>query len=144
MISMLDLRNLGANPNVMIAILTLVVIALYRSYRRPRTTKFRGPPSTSFLFGVTKDHFKSPDVGGMYANWEKTYGPVYEMPSGLGSTILIVQDPKAITDLFSKDTTTYHQSKFTKALFKNLLGVSSFDGSCKVILSRSFDGRSTV
>ena len=144
MVSILDLRDLGANTNVMIATLTLVVITLYRSYHRPRTTKFRGPPSTSSLFGVTKDHFYSPDVGRMYGNWEKTYGPVYEVPSGLGSTILIVQDPKAITDLFTKDTTTYHQSKLTKALIKIVFGVSSSDGSYKAILSRSFDGRLTM
>ena len=122
---------LGANPNVMIAILIAVVFAVYRSYpsRRPRTTKLRGPPSKGFLFGVIKDLFKSTDLGGMYGNWEKTYGPVYEIPSCLGSTTLVLQDPKAITDLFSKDTTTYHQHRFYKVLFKTIMMVSSFDGS---------------
>jgi hypothetical protein len=141
MISILNLRDLGAKPNMMIAILTLVVLAFYRSYRRPRTTKFRGPPSKSFLFGVTKDLFNSPDLGGIYESWEKTYGPVYEIPSSLGSTILVLQDPKAITDLFSKDTTTYHQHRFVKALFKSIMMVSFFDGSCKADLNSSFDGR---
>ena len=149
MISVLGPPNLRTNsymnPNVIIvAILTLVVLAIYRSYRRPRTTKLRGPPSKSFLFGVTKDLFNSCDLSGIYRNWERTYGPVYEMPSSLGSTILVLQDPKAITDLFSKDTTTYHQSRFSKALFKNVFMVSLFGGSCEAILSRSSDGRLTV
>ena len=124
---------LGANPNVMIVTLIVVVFAIYRSYpsRRPRTTKFRGPPNKGFLFGVTKDLFKSTDLGGMYGNWEKTYGPVYEIPSSLGSTILVLQDPKAVTHLFSGDATTYHQHKFYKVLFNTIMNVSSFDGSCQ-------------
>ena len=141
MASILDLRNISAK-NAMIPILTFVVLAvLYRTYRRPRTTKLRGPPSKGFLVGVMKDHFNSSDLGCMYGNWEKTYGPVYEIPSSLGSTILVLQDPKAITHLFSKDTTTYHQNKVSKALFKNHLKVSPFDGSFRAILSRSFDGK---
>ena len=138
MISILDPRDLLANPNVMIVILALVVLAIYRSYRRPRTTRLRGPPRKGFFFGVAEDIFNSLDLSGMYRNWEKTYGPVYEMPSSLGSTILVLQDPKAITDLFSKDTATYHQNKLAKAFFKNVFMVSLFDGTRKAIPSRSF------
>ena len=141
MISVLSSPDLRTHLNVIIvAILTLVVLAIYRSYRRPRTTKLRGPPSKSFFFGVTRDLFNSLDLSGMYGNWEKIYGSVYEMPSSLGSTILVLQDPKAITDLFSKDTTIYHQSRFVKAFLKNIMRVSFFDGSRESIPSRSFDG----
>jgi len=117
MIYILNSDDLGANPNVMIAIIISVALAflvLCRSYRRPRTTKFKGPPSTSFLFGVTMDLFGSPDLSSIYGNWEKTYGPVYETPSCLGSTMLVLQDPKANADLFSKDGTVYHQIRFLK------------------------------
>ena len=112
----------------LIILVALAFFVIYGSYGRRRTTKFRGPPSTSFFFGVAKDLFGSPDLNVMYGNWEKTYGPVYMIPSGLGSTILVLQDPKAINDLFSKDTTTYHQFKFTKVLFKSIMNVRSFDG----------------
>ena len=142
MISVLGSPDLRANPNVMIvAILTLVVLVIYRSYRRPRTTKLRGPPSKSFLFGVTKDLFNSLDLSGMYGGWEKIYGPVYEIPSILGSAVLVLHDPKAITDLFSKDTTTYHQSRLSKAVFKNILRVSFVGGSRESILSLMVLGR---
>ena len=143
--SILQSRHLGANPIMMkvviIICLMLVTLAIYQAYHRPRTTKFRGPPSKSFLFGVIKDLFGSPDLGGIYGNWEKTYGPVYEIPSILGSSILVLQDPKAVTDLFSKDTTTYHQIRLAKVIFRNIMMVSFFDGSCKAILSRPFNGR---
>jgi len=130
MISILASNDLGVNPNMMITIIICVALAvvMYRTDRRPRTTKFRGPPNKSFLFGVTKDLFGSPDLSGIYGNWEKTYGPVYEIPSGLGSTILVLQDPKAITDFFSKDTTTYQQVRFVRAIFKSIMKVRFFDG----------------
>ena len=133
MISILDRRNLRTNPNLVIAIVLLIVLAIYRSHRQPRTTRLRGPPSKSFFFGVAKDIFNSLDLSGMYGTWEKTYGPVYEIPSSLGSTILVLQDPKAITDLFSKDTTTYHQSRLSKSFFKNVLRVSFFNRSGQLI-----------
>ena len=84
-----------------------------------------------------KDLFGSPNLGAIYGNWEKTYGLVYEIPSSLGSTILVLHDAKAITDLFSKDTTTYHQIRLAKIIFRSIMTVSTFDGSCEAILSRS-------
>ena len=119
-----DPRAIGAIPNVMIATLILVVLAIFKSYRRPRTTRFRGPPRKSFFFGVAKDIFDTVDLSGMYRNWENTYGLVYEIPFPLGSRILVLQDPKAVADLLLKDATIYHQNGATKALFRNILMVS--------------------
>ena len=139
MISILHWEGLDANPNAkinaMIICIAAVVLAICRSHRRPRTTKLRGPPSTGFISGVNKELFNSSDLGGMYRNWEKIYGPVYQIPSTLGSKILVLQDPGAVTHVYSKDTSTYHQFGVAKAIFKSLM-VSFFDGSCKAILSR--------
>ena len=135
MTSSLDSRNLGANPNVttvaLIICLTLVVLAIYRSYRRSRTTKLKGPPRNDLIFGATKELFNTSDLGGMYGNWEKTYGPFYQIPSILGSTILVLQDPGAIAHLYSKDTSTYHQSGLLRAAFAYTV---SFSWTRKVIL----------
>ena len=135
--AILDSSNLAMNPNMNITVgigVVLVFLAIYRSYRS-RTTKLRGPPSNNFIFGVNKELFYSSDLGGIYGNWEKTYGPVYEIPSTLGSTILVLQDPGAVTHLYSKDTSTYHQFGFTKAVFGDMV---SFSGTHKVILIRLF------
>ena len=125
--SILDSLDLRANPNILITAiiisLTLVVLATYRSYR-PRTTKLRGPPNNNFIFGVTKELFNAPDLATMYRNWEKIYGPVYEIPSTFGSTILVLQDPGAITHLYSKDTLTYHQNGLVKAVFGDMVSFS--------------------
>ena len=143
-LAILGSDDLGVNSNGVVATgicVALVFLAMYRSYGRPRTTKLRGPPSNDFVFGVTKELFNSSDHGGTYKNWEKTYGPVYQIPSTLGSRVLVLHDPRAIAHLYSKDTSTYHQIGFVKSLFKSILMVSFSDGSCKAVLSRSFDGR---
>ena len=130
----LDSDDLGMNPNATTVIgicVALIILAVYRSYRRPRTTKLRGPPSNDFIFGANTELFDSPDVGGMYRNWEKTYGPVYQIPSTICSTIIVLQDPGAITHLYSKDTTKYHQFGLSKAIFGTLV---SFPRTRKVIL----------
>ena len=131
--------DLGVNPNVTIAIgicVSLLFLAMYRSYYRPRTTELRGPPRNDFVFGVTKDIFTSSDPGSMYRNWEKTYGPVYEIPSTLGSTILVLQDPAATAHLCSQDTSTYRQTGFFKSYWRYLV---RFSRTCEVILTWPLD-----
>ena len=139
MTSILDSRDRGACPNVMtmaLICLPLVVFAIYRYNRRQRTTKLRGPPSNDFIFGASKELFNSPDMGGMYKNWEETYGPVYQIPTTLGSTVIVLQDPGAITHMYSKDTLIYHQSRLDKAIFGGLVSVFR---TREMILIRLFD-----
>ena len=83
--------------------------------------KLNGPPSESFLFGVSKDLHDAPDIGAVYNDWEKTYGSMYEITSTLGSKILVLGDPKAIAHFFTKDTWTYNQLTFFKALTRQLV-----------------------
>lgn len=92
----------------------LIIARLARS-QRPRTTKLNGPPSSSYLFGVVKDTFEAPDLGVLYENWESEYGPIYEIPSTLGSKLVVLCDPKAIAHYFSKDTFTYYQPSSMKS-----------------------------
>ena len=119
MMVFLDLGDLSMNPNVMITIMicvVLVFLAINKSYRQPRTTELVEPPSNDLIFSVTKDLFNSHDLSGMYRHWEKTYGLAYQIPSTLGSTILVLQDLGGITHLYSKNTLMYHQSGIVKAL----------------------------
>ena len=116
--------DLGANftpISTKIAISTcialFIAVRLYQSHsRRPRTTKLKGPPSKSFLLGVSRDLLDAHDPGAVYNDWEKTYGSTYEIAGSLGSKMLVLGDPKAIAQFFAKDTSTYHQLTFLKAL----------------------------
>ena len=100
----------------------LFPIWFYRSRRRPRTTKLNGPASNSFLFGLTGDLLKALEVGAIYANWERTYGAVYEIPATLGSKLLVLGDPKAVAHVLASDTTSYHQAGRAKR-FRNLVSL---------------------
>ena len=115
------------NPTLTVVILisiTLVLLALRLHPRgKSRSPRLRGPPRSSLIFGATEEIWNSSDLGGLYGKWEKTYGPVYEIPSSLGSKILIVGDPKAIAHFSTGDTTRYHTLKFAKTFFRQLVSV---------------------
>lgn len=123
--TMAILVGLGlTNSTLTIAIPIFVLLAFgIQSRLRSRVTRLQGPPSNSSIFGVTKVMFDSSDLGGLYNQWEKIYGPVYEIPSSLGSKILVLGDPKGIAHFFTSDTTRYHQLKFNKSFFGQTVGI---------------------
>ena len=82
-----------------------------------RTTQLRGPPGESFLYGVGKRLLDAEDSGTIYEAWAREYGPVYTVPSTLGSKRIVLCDPKAVTHFYAKETWTYIQIQFTKDLF---------------------------
>lgn len=87
------------------------------SCRQLRTTQLRGPHSESFLYGVGKRIRNAKDAGALYEAWAQEYGPVYAVPSTLGSKRIVLCDPKAIAHFHSKETRTYIQTPFTKKSF---------------------------
>lgn len=118
-ISRCTLRDLLA---LAFAIALIVTLSLYRARRNRRLTpKLTGPPSKSFLFGVTQDIFAAPDLGALYADWERKYGSVYEIPSSLGSTMLVLGDPKGVAHFFANDTTTYQQLGFSRVFIQRFV-----------------------
>ncbi|KAG8218119.1 hypothetical protein J3R82DRAFT_3641 [Butyriboletus roseoflavus] len=89
-----------------------------RTYRQQlRTTRLRGPPSESFLYGVGKRILDAEDSGAIYEAWAQEYGPVYEIPATLGTKKIVLCDPKAIAYYYSKETWTYILTPFSRALF---------------------------
>ncbi|KAK2464514.1 hypothetical protein APHAL10511_003493 [Amanita phalloides] len=102
----------------------LVVVPIYRSRRQGLgTSRLQGPRSESFIFGNTKKIFPSANLSLVYRDWERLYGPVYEIPTGIGSSHIVLSDPKAFSHIFSKDTTTYHVLAGTSALSKKLASI---------------------
>ncbi|KAI6169881.1 cytochrome P450 [Pisolithus thermaeus] len=89
---------------------------------KSRTTKLRGPKSNNLIFGVSKELFESPDIGGMFEAWSREYGVAYEIPMICGEKRIALCDPRAVAHLFSKDTWTYFGMKSLKEfLGKGLL-----------------------
>jgi len=98
-----------------------IVTHIYLYRFKIKTTRLKGPRSKSFIFGVTKYLFDALDLGGVYQEWEKTYGPVYEIPASLGTRMVVLGDPKAVAHFFAGDTATYRQPAFARILFQQMV-----------------------
>ncbi|KAG1866200.1 cytochrome P450 [Suillus subluteus] len=91
---------------------------------RLKTTQLRGPPRTSFIYGVSYDlaSARSQDRGGAYERWATEYGVAYMIPSTLGQTKIVLCDPRAIAHFYARETWTYVQTPLSLALMEATLG----------------------
>jgi len=115
----------GNSRMVTSILVLLVIIPIYRSRRGLRTPRLQGPRSESFILGNARKIFPSTNLSLVYQDWERTYGPIYEIPTGFGSKHVVLSDLKALTHLFSKDTMTYYQPARQKAMGRKLVSVCS-------------------
>ena len=107
-----------------VSVASFVAYALLRHLRRPRTTRLAGPRSTSLLFGVSRTLFgPEADQGEVAERWAAEYGSVYTIPTPLGSTRVVVTDPKAILHFYSRETYGYVQSAFAKIAIENIVSL---------------------
>lgn len=100
---------------------------------RARATKLAGPPSKSWLFGVSKEVFDG-DNGAIYETWAQTYGSVYGIAGPLGERRIILTDPKAIAHVYAKPY-LYVKDQFNKFLFEDLVSRSSSSRRLLLILT---------
>jgi hypothetical protein len=117
------LKGFDSTKMIISLLALLIIISIYR--RGLRTPKLQGPRSESFIFGNTRNIFPSTNLTLVYQEWERTYGPVYEIPTGFGSNHVVLSDLKAITHLFSKDTSTYYLPARQKAVTRKSVRVCS-------------------
>ena len=119
--TMLDFATFNYTTTITLSI--LIPFGLYQiNGRRPRTVKLNGPPSKDWIFGVNKELDEAPDVDLLYQSWERTYGPVYQIPTTFGTKLLISCDPKAIAYFYSKATTIYHQPDLMRTTMSRSVG----------------------
>lgn len=129
---------------VAISFFTWTLIRLARTARRrARTTPLNGPPSKNPLLGFP-EFFSTPDSPEIYEAWAEKYGAVYQIPSVLGTTRIVLCDPKAVAHFYAKETTTYILTplgKFVTSMvvcfLKSATDALSFD-RCAVGWERQF------
>ncbi|KAG2066948.1 cytochrome P450 [Suillus decipiens] len=116
-------RSIGAF-NIVVSFAALwAVVKVSRALRwRLKTTQLRGPPRTSFIYGVSHDLASSQDSGGMYERWATEYGVVYMIPSVLGQTRIVLCDPRAIAHFYARETWTYVKTPVSLALLDASIG----------------------
>jgi hypothetical protein len=102
--------------------------ALFRRFRRPRSTPLKGPPTTgrNFLFGVLPDILNAPYPGALYEGWAAQFGSVFSVPAPLGSKGLVLTDPKAIAHFSARETYGYVQTPSDKHFLEKLIGRGLF------------------
>ena len=101
----------------------LAVLLALRFYRHVRTTRLKGPPRESFIYGVNQAFIKILDRSGLYEDWAKTYGSVYRLPWTLGSQFIVLSDPKAVAHFFAQSTWKYHQLRELKLFTQSTVSV---------------------
>ncbi|KAG2344474.1 cytochrome P450 [Suillus weaverae] len=116
-------RSVGA-LNVVYSFAALcTLVKVIRALRwRLRTTQLRGPPRTSFVYGVSNDLISSKDSATMYEHWVQEYGVAYEIPAVLGQTKIVLSDPRAIAHFYARESWTYVQTPLSLMLIENLVG----------------------
>ncbi|KAJ6562221.1 cytochrome P450 [Mycena capillaripes] len=87
-----------------------------------RGTKLNGPPSDSFIFGVSRRMAKSTDVSLIFQEWAAKYGPIFQIPTAFGERKIILCDPKAVNHFYSMERSIYIKSKLGRAIIGNLFG----------------------
>ncbi|KAJ7476918.1 cytochrome P450 [Mycena galericulata] len=114
--------NLGA-PGVLILLALFLATKLFAYARnRSHSTKLRGPPSTSRLFGLSRDLIEAPDASAMYEEWATRYGPVYEVPTAFGGKKIILTDPKALVHFYQSERSVYVRGESDRLFVGKIFG----------------------
>ncbi|EMD31778.1 hypothetical protein CERSUDRAFT_119356 [Gelatoporia subvermispora B] len=90
--------------------------------RRWHTTPLRGPPSPSFLYGIKQVEAKQRQTHGVYNPWVATYGGAFRVAAPMGTTRIVLTDPKAVAHVLSQDTWGYTHPGPEKAAIEAVLG----------------------
>ncbi|KAG5732602.1 Cytochrome P450 4F12 [Termitomyces sp. T112] len=87
-----------------------------------QTTSLRGPPSQSALFGLARVIRESEDSSILTEQWVQEYGLAFRVPGVLGSTRVVLVDPKAVTHFYSRETFGYVKTSLSKSFIERLFG----------------------
>ena len=98
--------------------------------RSDKTTRLKGPESTSLVFGNSRFLSSQQDVAPVLEEWAERYGAVFRIPEVLGRTTIILCDPKAIQHFYSKETYGYVHDALGKALAVDIVRLSL--GHCQI------------
>ena len=90
-------------------------------FLRPRTTKLSGPSSESWIFGQSKALFEADDTALLYEDWAQKYGPVYRIPLSLGSSRIVLCDPRAVAHFYARESTGFRMKTANRILIERLV-----------------------
>jgi len=121
---MISLQTLLANHSTVSAAAVVVfAVWLFFQYHASsdKATRLKGPPRKNLLLGYSKELFRMDESDPLCDEWEKQYGPAFEVPSLFGTYEVVLADPKAVLHYFSLQTTTYRHTAVTREFFENFV-----------------------
>ncbi|KAK7014458.1 hypothetical protein VNI00_019352 [Paramarasmius palmivorus] len=107
---------------VIFSVALYIVRALIRGRKKGYTTPLNGPPTKSIVFGLSRYLNSVDDPGKVMEDWAGEYGSVYKIPTVLGGTKVVICDPRAIRDFYSKETFTYVGTPIAKTFIARVFG----------------------
>jgi len=107
---------------ILLAGLWLAYYVTSRAFRRSNsvTTRLRGPPANSYIWG--SDRLMSQDNSVEHEEWRETYGPVYRVASTLGKERIMLMDPKAVAHFYARLGYGYVQNDLSRMFIERLFG----------------------
>ncbi|KAJ7140044.1 cytochrome P450 [Mycena crocata] len=123
---MSNLPNFGALELTVFWASVSVCYILFRRLRGHSSTALKGPSSNNFIFGVMPYLMDVADTGAVFEDWAAKHGSVYSIPGILGSSRVVLNDPKALTHYFSKETYGYIQTPQARRFLERLIGRGLF------------------
>ncbi|PBK72110.1 cytochrome P450 [Armillaria solidipes] len=108
-----------------VCLFLVAVVLIYKistNRKSSITTKLRGPPSQSLLFGLIRVLRNAEDSGLLYEQWASEYGSVYSFPAFLGEQRLVLYDPKAVAHFYGKEGFGYIKTPISRMFIEILFG----------------------
>ncbi len=111
-----------------VCLFLVAVVLIYKistNRKSSITTKLRGPPRQSLLFGLIRVLRNAEDPGLLYEQWASEYGSVYSFPAFLGEQRLVLYDPKAVAHFYGKEGFGYIKTPISRMFIEILVCFSS-------------------
>lgn len=111
----------AASIAAVVAIFWLCFIYYYHNAPNVRATKLKGPPRRNLLFGYSKELFRMDESDPLCDKWVQQYGPAFQVPALLGSSEVVLADPKAVLHYFASQTTIYRNTAVNQEFFESFV-----------------------
>ncbi|KAE9395500.1 cytochrome P450 [Gymnopus androsaceus JB14] len=109
--------------NIVVFFVALYIARIVlRSARSRNSTRLKGPPRTSLVWGQNQYLRSASDVGEVYEEWAAKYGSVFRIPLALGKSRVVICDPLAISNFYSKETFVYVGTPLAKKFIARIFG----------------------
>lgn len=102
----------------------VLFVALYIArivFRSARSARLQGPSRRSLVWGQNQYLRSASDVGQVYEEWAEKYGSVFRVPLALGRSRVVLCDPLAISDFYSKETFVYVGTPIAKKFIERMV-----------------------